>query len=403
MSGYRYLLLLVLVCLLSCGNETKPLLSADDIDETGMPDLMQIEEAGELIVTTVNGPDTYYEYHNTNMGLQYLMAENFANSLGLRIRVEVAADTAEMISNLKTAKADIIACELPEAVLSENGLAMCGANSTAGGYWAVRSGSVELKDELNRWYNDNVRTDVLAMSKNAGGGKYKSRKVYAAFSNKSKGIVSNYDMLFAEASRLTGWDWKLLASQCYQESGFDPNAVSWAGARGLMQIMPSTAKGYGVSPDDLFNPQVNMSTAIKVINRLEGNFKEISNPTERKKFVLAAYNGGFGHISDAMRLARKYKKNPHSWDDVSYFVLHLSEPQYYKDPVVKYGYMVGRETFNYVNAVMGRWNGYHAVLRDARPKGENIYNLSDNNHKANRFSKRQTIVGKDDSLFSVKR
>ena len=85
------------------------------------------------------------------------------------------------------------------------------------------------------------------------------------------------------------------------------------------------------------------------------------------------------------------------------FVLRLSEPRYYKDPVVKCGYMVGSETFNYVNSVMGRWGGYHSVLHNAMPKGVSLSDLDGGYHKKNRFSKKQNIIAKDDSLFKVRR
>ena len=72
------------------------------------------------------------------------------------------------------------------------------------------------------------------------------RHVRAPYISRSKGIISQYDAEFMKGSRHIGWDWRLIAAQCYQESGFDPNAVSWAGAKGLMQIIPSTAASLGI-------------------------------------------------------------------------------------------------------------------------------------------------------------
>jgi len=401
LKHWTYILLLIYF-LSSCSKPASVFQNTGNIDEDGMPDLEQIEESGELIAVTLSGKETYYEYKGRSLGVHFAMAEMFANQLGLRLRIEVASDTIEMLEMVKSAKADLIACELPDNLIIDNGLTKGGAWGDSGS-WAIRQSSVLLKEKLDEWYSPSCREDALLDVQNTMTNKYKIHRVFASFSNKGKGIVSNYDMLFAEASRQTGWDWKLIASQCYQESGFDPNAVSWAGARGLMQIMPSTGKRYGVSPDELFDPQTNMATAVQVINNLERQFGNITNPTERKKFVLAAYNCGYGHVSDAQALARKYKRNAMLWDDVSYFVLHLSEPTYYNDAVVKHGRMNGNETFNYVNRVMGRWNGYHAVLQGAAPKGEGRYDLSKIPHKKNRFSKQQDIVGKDDSVFVIKR
>ena len=383
-------------------------LSVNDADMEGRageslaPDLADIEQSGELIAVTVNGPDTYYEYRNRSMGLQFMLAEAFANHIGMRLRIELAKDTSEMMDMLRTAKADLIACELPRDLITTNILASCGANSE-GGSWAVRKSSPELQEELDAWYSDSTRARVIAAMGNVSTNRFKTKRSQPVFFSKSKGVVSNYDALFLRASRITGWDWKLLASQCYQESGFDKNAVSWAGARGLMQIMPSTASGMGVNPADLFNPETNMLTAARLISNLEDKLAAVANPMERKKFVLAAYNGGLGHVIDAMTLARKYGRNPHLWSDVSYFILHLSDPHYYKDPAVKNGYMIGTETYNYVNSVMSRWNGYHSVLRNAMPKGVSPYGIDMNPHKHNRFSKKQDIAGRDDTLFKIRR
>lgn len=170
-----------------------------------------------------------------------------------------------------------------------------------------------------------------------------------------------------------------------------------------MQIMPSTASHYGVSASQLFDPETNVMTAARHIKELDDKLSAVRDPLERKKFVLAAYNGGYGHVSDAMQLARKYGRNPHRWSDVSYFILHLSDPRYYRDPSVRYGYMIGRETFDYVNAVMGRYTGYHSVLHNAMPKMSDWPESEPRIHKRNRFSKEQNILSKDDSVFSVKK
>ncbi|MBO5880105.1 MAG: tail length tape measure protein, partial [Paraprevotella sp.] len=76
----------------------------------------------------------------------------------------------------------------------------------------------------------------------------------------------------------------------------------------------------------------------------------------------AAYNGGAGHVRDAMALARKNGKNPHSWQDVAPYILQLSKPEYYNDPDVQYGYLRGEETYNYVQSIIKRWETYRKVI-----------------------------------------
>lgn len=181
------------------------------------------------------------------------------------------------------------------------------------------------------------------------------------------GIISQYDALFVKYASTIGWDWRLLAAQCYQESGFDPNAVSNMGARGLMQIMPSTAETMGIDKELLFDAETNIGGSVRYTRKLQNEFSDIRDPKERICFILAAYNGGVNHVRDAMALTEKHGGNPHSWTEVEKYILHLMEPNYYKDPVVQHGYMRGSETSAYVTQIMKRWNSYR---HHARPSGQ---------------------------------
>lgn len=186
------------------------------------------------------------------------------------------------------------------------------------------------------------------------------RTVRAPYLNKEKGIISIYDDLFRSAAAQTGWDWRIIAAQCYQESGFDPMARSGAGARGLMQIMPSTAQHLSLPMSQIHNPSANVAAAARYIRELSGLFQDIRSHEERILFVLAAYNGGYQHIRDAMALTRKYGGSPQHWADVSGFVLRLQQPRYYHDPVVRRGYMIGSETTGYVASILQRARQYGA-------------------------------------------
>ena len=88
------------------------------------------------------------------------------------------------------------------------------------------------------------------------------RRVFAPMLNRSGGIISHYDAYFQRYAQTIRWDWRLLAAQCYQESCFDPQAKSWAGACGLMQIMPSTADHLGLARADIYHPEKNIAAAV---------------------------------------------------------------------------------------------------------------------------------------------
>lgn len=317
---------------------------------------------GEMIMLTMSGPETYYDYHGHGMGVQYLLCEKFAREIGVTLRVELCTDTTEMINRLKRGDADIIVYPLPKTLEKANGLLSCGAgDEKAGVQWAVTADNQELADTLNHWYKPEMIAQVKQRESYIFSAQSITRHVYAPVLDGSGGVISNYDGYFKKYSGVVGIDWRLMAAQCYQESCFDPKAKSWAGACGLMQIMPSTADHLGLSRANIFNPEQNIAAAVKYLGELEHNFSDIRERSERTKFVLAAYNGGHFHIRDAMALAKKNGKNPHRWGDVEAYVLGLARPEYYNDPVVKYGYMRGSETADYVRKIHERWNGYRGV------------------------------------------
>lgn len=369
-------------------------------DATTGYDLDAIAQSGELIVATLSGPDTYYDYHGEPMGLQYALAADFAHREGLSLRVEVARDTTELLKMLTTGDADIIALPLPTSLVTSKGLQAAGiADSAKAASWAVRSESKELAEVLQAWAATNPTVTVAKKERErVSESRRVRRQVRAAYLSKEKGIISTYDSHFREAATKTGWDWRLIAAQCYQESGFDPSAVSGAGARGLMQIMPSTARGLGVDPEQLYSPEVSIATAATYIARLNSQFTDIRDREERVKFVLAAYNGGSGHVRDAMALAQKYGRNASRWDDVRPYVLHLSEARYYRDPVVRHGYMIGSETANYVTSVLERYRAYGGSVAStgAVNSGSEVPTGARPAHKRNRYSKEQKILTPDE-------
>lgn len=187
------------------------------------------------------------------------------------------------------------------------------------------------------------------------------RRVYSPYLNRSSGIISKYDALFQKYAPFARWDWRLMAAQCYQESCFDPQARSWAGARGLMQIMPKTAAHPGLPMEQIHEPEANISAAARYLQQLMQTFGDIPNVHERQNFVLAAYNGGAGHVRDAMALARKHGADTRTWGSVSRYLALLSNPEYYRDPVVKNGYMRSSETIDYVERIRSRYSQYGGV------------------------------------------
>ena len=223
--------------------------------------------------------------------------------------------------------------------------------------WAVPKSCPALKDTLNQWFaseGERKHYDALYNKYFVRSKFFSDRKIHIP-----KGAISPYDNLFKQYALLLGWDWELLAAQCYAESKFDSSAVSWAGARGVMQLMPRTAAGLGLNDSSVSNPAANIEAATRYIKILDRRFWKITDRQERIKFVLASYNAGDGHITDAMALAEKYGKNPHIWhDNVETYMLLKSQKEYYADPIVKHGYFRGKETSHYVREVQEKYEKY---------------------------------------------
>lgn len=368
-SKYCLIAMMFALFVASCGQrqkETTPwgtTVGEEDsatVAPSGIPTLNDIQENGEMIMLTESGPDTYYDYHGHGMGLQYLLLERFASGLGVTLRVEECRDTAEMVRRLNDGEADIVALPMPRNMKLHDRVRFCGAK-VGNGQWIVARANEQLADTLNRWFRPEMIAETRRRINFIFSAASVQRHVYAPVLNRTKGVISRFDDIFKRGASAARVDWRLIAAQSYQESCFDPNATSWAGARGLMQIMPQTAADLGISPSELSNPETNVMGGSRYLAQLGRRFADVPNGEERLNFALASYNGGYNHVRDAMALARKYGRNPYSWRDVAFFILNLQSPRFYNDPVVKYGYMRGSETVDYVNRVRQRYDSYRGV------------------------------------------
>ena len=229
--------------------------------------------------------------------------------------------------------------------------------------WAVRKECTQLAEAINQWHEENI----ISPNYTASVKRYfelSKTTIFSPIMSISEGKISPYDNLFRQYAKDIDCDWRLLASLAYTESNFDTTAVSWAGAKGLMQLMPNTAKAMGVPEGKEQNPEESIKGAVKYMGLTAKIFNEIPQP-ERIKFILAAYNSGTGHITDAMALAEKYGADKHVWEDnVEKFILLKSHEEYFTDPVCKHGYFRGIETYNFVRDIIQRFNRYKEVIKE---------------------------------------
>lgn len=173
--------------------------------------------------------------------------------------------------------------------------------------------------------------------------------------------ISIYDNVFRRVGRACGIDWRLMSAIAYSESRFCDSVVSPRGAVGLMQIMPYVAREYGMSDEDLLDPVLNIELAAQIMKSVE---KMMHLPRkvplrDRTALLLACYNGGYAHITDARNLASYYGEDNQSWEVVAEYLELLAESDFYEHEAVSYGEFTGSgETIKYVDAVMSRYDKY---------------------------------------------
>lgn len=430
----------------------------------GTDDLQQIKDSGELVVLTLYSSTSYFIYRGQEMGFQYELSEQFAQSLGVKLRVEVAKNVHELIEKLSAGEGDLIAYNLPITKEWKDSLLYCGEevithqvivqrnggrnkplkdvtelvgkevhvkpgkfydrlvnlNKELGGgihihkvendsvsmedlitqvaqgkiaytvadndvaqlnityypnlnvglsisfdqraSWAVRKDHPQLAAAANKWHKENMTSPAYKASTKRY---FESSKAipHTPILSLREGKISHYDGLFKKYAPEINWDWRLLASLAYTESNFDSTAVSWAGARGLMQLMPATARAMGVPAGKEQNPEESVKAAVKYIGLTTRSFSKVPEE-ERINFVLASYNSGIGHVLDAMALAEKYGKNKYVWkDNVETYILLKSNEEYFTDPVCKNGYFRGTETYNFVREITARFEQYKKKIK----------------------------------------
>jgi membrane-bound lytic murein transglycosylase F len=231
--------------------------------------------------------------------------------------------------------------------------------------WATRHDSEKLLKATNNWLEQIKRKidfNVL-YNKYFKNKKYFRRKIRSNFYSLNKQQISPYDDLVKKYAKSINWDWRLIASQIYQESKFDTRVSSWAEASGLMQLMPSTAEELGVT--NRADPEQSIKGGTKYLKELWSNFEHVKDSVQRIKFTMASYNCGLYHVIDAQNLAHEKGFKKDMWDDnVENIVLNLNKPDYYNHPVVKYGYVRGLEPYNYVRQIFERYQHYIQFINE---------------------------------------
>ncbi|MCB1748364.1 MAG: transporter substrate-binding domain-containing protein [Gammaproteobacteria bacterium] len=171
--------------------------------------------------------------------------------------------------------------------------------------WTLRAGDKALKASVNAFLREQFRKATYNL--------LAKRYFEASAVTQLAGVgeISPYDSLVRRHAEANDFDWRLIVAQMYQESRFNPRAESRTGARGLMQLQPTTARALGVR--DAFDPESAIRGGITYLKRLRQRFDASIAPRERTWFALAAYNIGYGPVERARRRAAATGLDPNRW------------------------------------------------------------------------------------------
>lgn len=221
--------------------------------------------------------------------------------------------------------------------------------------WMVRQQNGQLLHAVNRYLRKEYRGLHYNLIKARYFGSRRTQKDHVRFRVAKSGRLSPFDDLIKKYAAQYHFDWRLLAAQMYQESRFDPKARSWAGARGLMQVMPRTAAAMGFKR--LHVPEISIHAGVKYMDHMRDRFEKELPVTDRAWFALASYNAGYGHVADARTLARQKGWNPDRWfNNVEHAMLLLSRPEY--SAKARHGYVRGTEPVKYVREIRDHYRAY---------------------------------------------
>jgi len=228
--------------------------------------------------------------------------------------------------------------------------------------WVVRENQPLLKQAVYDFFKAELKSSTYSTIYNRYFDLSRNTALEDKFETQDSAQISPYDDLVKKHAANYDFPWTLICSQMFQESSFRPDAVSWSGAQGLMQLMPATAKEVGVA--DPFDPDENIRGGVYYLKQQYRRVPDDVDVLNSTCFALAAYNGGYGHLIDARKLAEQLGKNPDVWiDNVDQAYALLSEPYYAKR--AKYGYCRSEEIIGYVRKIMSRYVAYETSIGGA--------------------------------------
>ncbi len=216
--------------------------------------------------------------------------------------------------------------------------------------WAVNKEDSQLLEQINKFFLHANETGILNRITDKYYANIEAADLYdlKIFHQRIKTRLPRYKKIIIEESGKYNFDWKLVAAAIYQESHFNPNAISFTNVRGLMQVTTVTAEEMGI--ENRLIPAQSIKAGIKYLDKMVKRFDYLEDDYERILFALASYNVGYGHVIDAIKIAEDMGWDGTKWQNLKTALPLLSKSKYYKK--TQYGYARGWEPVQYIERIL---------------------------------------------------
>lgn len=354
-------------------------------------DFDEIKSRGTLRMITRYSSTSYFLHSGRDRGFEYELVSRFARENGLKVEVILIDSDEDPIQMLESGVGDLIADHFRISDDLQNQVSFsrpynfinqvyeereAKSESIA---WATRKNAPTLKQKLDDFIGSHIQVRksdgkiLRSAYLNNLSRRYfehdrlESRNHDPVYDAIYSGYLSPYDDMVKSIADEAGVDWKLVIAVMAQESAFNPNAESYAGAMGLMQIIPRFSKV--MDKNSLYEPEINVREGVRYLKK-HLNRESHLDSLNQYSMALAAYNVGSGNLADARELAVKLGTNPDEWTNIADALLKLMEPEYYKH--ARFGYKRGTETVNYVQDVLIRYSRYQSIYKMAEDYREGM-------------------------------
>ena len=232
-------------------------------------------------------------------GLSYEMIQRFAAENDCKAEIRAFYKYENALDSLKNGVVDILVMPCRDSAHHRMHLDSLAASKRLNKEicWVARKENKEIISYMNPWLRSLCHSDEFDEMLERFRFMPSSSRPPVQFKQQQR--LSPYDEIIKFRADSIGWDWRLLAAVIYTESKFAINVSSPMGARGLMQIMPLTARVYEV--EDPLDPEENIRAGASYLARLDKLFRKIEPAQERVKYVLGAYTAGESRILQGMQ------------------------------------------------------------------------------------------------------